>query len=327
MASGTEGFILPQRLDNRDIFANLSEVRLFACVRNEALRIPYFLKYYSARGVSRFFVIDNCSTDNTAELLLESPITHVFRASGSYSQAGSGISWIRYLLDSYGRGHWCIVADADEILVYPNWEYIAFPDLCAYLTDEGASALHSILVDMYSESAFSETLYESGTDLLHICPYYESASIVCVATLRERQAGAWRHYGGMRLRVFGLNVRLDKVNLFRYDPGIQLVGGMHSISGAPHSRLQGAVLHFKYLMDFTPRVAVEAQRAEHWFQAAEYKRYHAVTREAPSIGAFTPDSQRFRQSSDLLRCHIMESSLEFDRLVHSDDSPRTKELV
>jgi len=42
---------------------------LFSTMRNEALRLPYFLEYYRALGVDQFFIVDNGSTDGTAELL------------------------------------------------------------------------------------------------------------------------------------------------------------------------------------------------------------------------------------------------------------------
>ena len=46
------------RLDH-NLIPDLDEIRLFAKVRNEAKRLPFFLCYYRALGVDRFFIIDN----------------------------------------------------------------------------------------------------------------------------------------------------------------------------------------------------------------------------------------------------------------------------
>ncbi len=39
------------------------DILLFACLRNEVIRIPYFLDYYRRAGVDHFLIVDNGSTD------------------------------------------------------------------------------------------------------------------------------------------------------------------------------------------------------------------------------------------------------------------------
>ena len=199
------------------------------------------------------------------------------------------------------------MADADELLVYPGWERLSIPDLCASLDVEGSSAMRCLLTDMYSREPFHRTVYEPGADPLSTCPYFESDSIVCLGSLQEVADGAWRHYGGMRLRLFGLNVRLDKATLFKHHPSMELQEGTHAIKGAKFSRQRGAVLHFKYLMDFPERVAVEAEREEHWSNGIEYKRYNQVVRASPGLTAYADISRRFSGSADLLRSGIMRA--------------------
>jgi len=50
-------------------------------VYNEALRLPYFLTYYRNPGVKKFFIVDNNSTDETAEILKNAPDVIYFQAA------------------------------------------------------------------------------------------------------------------------------------------------------------------------------------------------------------------------------------------------------
>ncbi len=42
-----------------------NEIRLFAIMRNESLRLPHFINYYKKLGVDRFIIIDNNSSDSS----------------------------------------------------------------------------------------------------------------------------------------------------------------------------------------------------------------------------------------------------------------------
>ncbi|MEM9776934.1 MAG: glycosyltransferase family 2 protein, partial [Chloroflexota bacterium] len=58
------------RLDRNQI--DLAQRDIICClvVRNEGLRIPYFLTYYRQLGIKHFFVVDNGSDDGSVEYLL-----------------------------------------------------------------------------------------------------------------------------------------------------------------------------------------------------------------------------------------------------------------
>lgn len=100
-------------------------------VRNESLRLPFLLEYYFSQGVDRIFVLDNGSTDGTPEIVLSKKNTHLFHALGPYMRHGE---WIDTLLHRYGLGHWCLVVDGDEQLIYPHFEKIKIRQLCEVLS-------------------------------------------------------------------------------------------------------------------------------------------------------------------------------------------------
>jgi glycosyltransferase involved in cell wall biosynthesis len=301
------------RVDKYDIPNIPSELRLFSVMRNESLRLPAFLRYYRSKGVCRFFVVDNGSTDGTTELLLSCDDVHVFHTGARYSESRSGTLWIMRLLDSYARNHWCVVADADEFIIYPHAEHLSISDVCRYLDDHSFTAVRSLLLDMYSDKSFSKTTYTQGADLLATCPYHDADVIMQVDPPPSLIGTYPRWTGGMRKRVFGINVDLAKMGLFRYLPPMRILGGMHGVTNATVADIKCAVLHFKFLYDFPVSACREANREEHWHQALEYKAYRNILSVNPQLSAFETSSQRLQTSTDLLNGGLMRSSDAFDR--------------
>jgi hypothetical protein len=107
------------RIDHRSVNNNRTEVRAFMTVRDEKLRLPHSLDHHRKLGVSRFFVIDNGSTDGSTEFLLAQPDCHVFLTRKSYAESRYGLEWQHRLLKEYGIDRWCLIIDAHE------WFYLS----------------------------------------------------------------------------------------------------------------------------------------------------------------------------------------------------------
>lgn len=123
---------------------------LVACVRDEMIRIAQFLDHYRRIGVDHFAIVDNASADGTAEWLERQPDVSLYRTTQSFAAAGCGWAWIETLLERHAAGRWCLVADADELLVYPGYPERSLKDLVAYHAADGFSAMASVMLDMYA---------------------------------------------------------------------------------------------------------------------------------------------------------------------------------
>ncbi|WOH56996.1 glycosyltransferase family 2 protein [Bradyrhizobium sp. BWC-3-1] len=287
------------------------EVRVFACVRNEALRIPFFLEYYRRIGVDRFFIVDNGSSDGTMDLISGNPDIEVFRELSSYREATSGISWINSLIARHGCGHWCVVVDADEFLVYPDLERMSLRSLTKYLASRSYTALYSVLLDMYSDKPICETAVGDARSLHEICPYYEVNSISYRGVRLPPLAPTPMHEGGVRERLFRVHCCLDKIAVFRPSGHNHLRSGRHAVEEAVVADIQGAILHYKLLDDFPTRVVTEVTRAEHWGYAREYRRYSEVIAREPFLSGHFEGSLRLRKSDDLLTNGVMRDTHAF----------------
>lgn len=293
-------------------------ILLFAKMRNEALRLPYFLEYYQGMGVDEFFMVDNGSDDGSVEIARSFPNVHVFRTHEPFRHYAN---WMEVLLNRFGRGRWCVAADLDEILVYPGSEVLDLRQLIEHLESTGHSAIQAILLDMYSDLPIRANAYRSGQNPLEVCPYFDpdvdESMKVWINPDTQRPFNCSRPTGNLRKRLFGADVNLSKIPLFRYDASVYVAPGMHAIDGVELSPVRGAMLHFKYLQDFNQRVVDEADREEHQDDAREYKLYAAQVEQDIDLNCYCPESVVLERPDQLLDLGLMRSTDALDALVRS----------
>ncbi len=202
MTAATTGM---RRLDAHSIPVTTEEIRLITQVRNERLRMPWFLEHHRRIGVHRFFVIDNGSTDGTAELLLDEPDVHVFHTTEPYREKRR--AWKQHILDAWGRGSWTLHLDADELFVFPRMEQLSLPGFCRFVEEEGARAVHATMVDLYGQGAIRDTAYRAGESLLEACPWFDAEGYWlrwegAYKSRRRQRSPRFSVTGGPRLRLF-----------------------------------------------------------------------------------------------------------------------------
>jgi Glycosyl transferase family 2 len=301
--------------------ANPDEIRLFMVVRNESLRLPFTLGYYFSRGVDRIFVVDNNSSDDTASIVLSHKNAHLFHTKDKYRRQGY---WIDFLLRRYGVGHWCLVVDADELFVYPFCECIALRQLCCFLDKEHFQTLDCVLLDMYPDAPLDGVVYKRGTDPLLVAHWFDRDSYVSgvggplyIDDQEILYDGPERLFGGVRKRIFGSNPCLSKFPLIKFSKSIFLSPGTHYVEGARAAHIRGALLHFKYLNDFSERVREEVARKEHWREATEYKEYLRTLNDFPDINLRSSLSETFVDTNQLVSLGIMKTSDAWDMFCNS----------
>ena len=299
-----------RRLDDRPLPPRpAGEIRLFVLARNEALRLPFFLAHYRALGVGRFFVMDNGSTDGTVEFLRAQPDVHAWQTAQSYHFRAT---WTDALLSAHGRGGWNVVVDTDELLAPRLSGLCGLAELTRRLDERGFDALQCLMLDMYPERPVGELAYRPGEDLLRAAPCYETESIheIDRADLFPRCRGPIPRvpFGGMRERIFGnRDISLSKFPLLRYGPGVYVGQGFHSMEGAAIAPARGALLHFKYLQDFAPRVEEEVVRGEHYDGASQYRIYQEGLRRAGKASFVYEKTRRLSGWDEEIACDLLHT--------------------
>ncbi len=257
----------------------------FMCVRNENARLPFMLDHHRNLGVRHFLIIDNASTDGTADLLAARPDVSLWRTEGSYKSARFGMDWVNWLLMRYGHGHWCLTLDADELLVYPHWQTRCLAALTDWLDRQGQIALGALTIDLYPAGRVSEGTYAPGDDPLGILRWFDSGNYQ--VQVQPRMGNLWIQ-GGARARVFFASQprrapTLNKIPLVRWHWRYAYVNSTHALLPPRLNRVyatdggmltSGALLHTKFLPGIIERAAEEKVRAEHFADGAQYASYY-----------------------------------------------------
>lgn len=301
------------RADDRPLRIAPGDVLACVVVRNEAARLPFFLDYYRQLGVARFLVVDNASTDGTADLLAAPSDVTVWRSDLAFSRANFGAGWFEPILRAHGVGHWTLIVDADEMLVYPDCETRPLPALCAELDGAGKRALDGVLLDMYAARPIRDTHYAPGQDPRQVCPYFDRQFYHAAYAEWTPYRNQLTLVGGARQRVFGAggDYVISKVPLVRYDTDVVLIGGQHWTSLPPEQIAERgcALLHFKYMAAFPAYVRQEVARGEHFGGAMQYEEYARALAEDDTLSLYDPaHSIRYRDSHQLVELGVIRAT-------------------
>lgn len=256
---------------------------LFSTMRNEAVRLPYFLDYYRRLGVVHFLIVDNDSSDDTQKMLQNEPDVSLWHTTGSYKGSRFGVDWLNALLGRYGVGRWVLVADPDEFLVFPHVER-RLPPLLRWLDSTGAESFGVMLLDMYGDGPVATTHCRPGEDPIAAAPYFDSGNYF--VTRDSFFQNLWIQ-GGPRMRVFFadeplLSPALNKIPLVKWGKGFVYKAGAHDLLPRRLNRTyarnggsvtSGVFLHAKFMDVLTDKVAEEMQRRQHYADSAEYDSY------------------------------------------------------
>ncbi len=266
----------------------------FTTLRNEYVRLPYFLKYYRDLGVEHFFFVDNGSTDGSAEYLAEQPDVSLWTTSASYKKARFGVDWLNWLQRKYAHGHWVLVVDPDEFLVYPFCDTRPLRALTDWLDASEIRSFGAMLLDMYPKGPLSAQPYRAGQDPFQIASWFDSGNY----TIRKnhRYGNLWIQ-GGPRTRAFfpeapEQSPALNKIPLVKWHRSYAYVSSTHMLlprglnlvyDEGGGEKASGCLLHAKFLDTFDTKAEEELSRRQHYAASREYLAYREKLTENPEL--------------------------------------------
>ncbi len=269
-------------------------ILLFCTLRNEAERLDWFLHHYRRLGVQHFIFVDNASNDGTRERLLAQPDATVYATQASYRASRFGLDWINWLMLRHAHGHWCVVADADELLIYPHWQTRPLPALTGWLDEQGAQVMPAMMLELYPKGPLDQAQYTPGTDPLDCLNWFDAGNYTIT---RKPLLDCLLIQGGPRARAFfhdrpNRAPTLTKLPLIRWSFHNAWVNSTHSIlpralnrafATGQGERISGALLHTKFLPSVVAKSPVEKARGEHFGNAPVFDAYYDAVAQAPDL--------------------------------------------
>lgn len=285
-------------------------------VRNEVMRLPYFLSYYRDLGVSHFLIVDNESSDGTVDLLQDQADVSLWQTRASYRDARFGLDWANWLLMRYGHGHWCLLLDADELLVYAHSDSRDLHQLTEWLASRGQEVFGALLLDMYPKTPLGERHSEAQTDPIKELCWYHSGPY---RTVRQMPMGNLWVQGGLRERVFFADdprhsPTLNKLPLIRWNRRWAFVNSSHSIlpahlnqayDGPGGIQPAGVLLHTKFMPEVLEKSAEDRIRKQHFHQPEKFAGYYDKIMEKPIL--WEPQSEQYEGWKKLQQQGLLQS--------------------
>lgn len=270
------------------------DILCFAVVRNEAIRLPWFLDHHRRLGVRHFLIVDNGSDDNTGDLLATASDVSLWRTDAGYKASRFGLDWTNWLLARYGHGHWCLTLDADEALFYPYCDTRDLRALTGWLDGQGREIFPAMMLDMYPKGPLGAQPYRAGDDPFDQLQWFDAGNYGM--RVQQPMGNLWLQ-GGPRARAFFADAperapTLNKVPLVKWNRRFAYVNSTHSLLPPRLNRFyetggaeapSGLLLHSKFLNLSVARAAEEKARGEHFSNAALYDRYYDELASNPDL--------------------------------------------
>lgn len=301
------------RIISRPITISRQSHILLCVVRNESLRLPYLLSYYRKLGFDQFLFVDNGSTDGTTDFLLAQPDTAVLYTEDHFGAGpGAGLVWKNTILDRFCEGRWVLVADADELLVWPGSESESIQSLTGKFDRAGAEVLFTVMLDMYSERPFGQIGYRPGLPFTDCAPWFDRGpyTLLSASPFPFRQID-----GGVRARLYRTHrvgtaaPVVSKVPLVKWRAGQRFIIAQHAMMDPmPLAPMIGALLHFKMFDDLPAKCDMEVQRGEYFAQGREYRALGMFIRNAPTKSFYDPAISVRYQNTEQLRAMALITS-------------------
>ena len=271
-----------------------SDILVFSTLRNEKVRLPFFLKYYRDLGVDHFFFVDNNSDDGSREYLAEQPDASVWTTDRSYKRSRFGVDWLNYLQMHYAHGHWCLVVDPDEFFIYPFCDTRPIRALTDWLDASDVRSFGAMLLDMYPKGRLDAQPYIAGEDPLKIASWFDSGNYSIYKN--HKYWNLWIQ-GGPRARKFFADdpwraPALNKTPLVKWHKHYAYIDSTHMLLPRGLNltyeewggeKASGILLHTKFLDTFGAKAAEELKRGQHYANSREYKAYAEGISDDPDL--------------------------------------------
>lgn len=305
----------------------MEELVVVCLLRNGRPYIKSFVEHYLALRVRHLIFLDNGSTDGSVEALQGYENVTLLRSTLPFKHYQMVMK--RYLMEHFGRGHWVLYADIDELFDYPYSDVVGLGAFLRYLSRESYTAVVGQMLDMFPGEPLRDREIVTDEPLKERARFYDLSNVSTLSyhdlpiasgadnTLGDEKIEIFRD--GIQNTVFGGRTPLTKHPLVFIDGDARpMDGSSHSVSGARVADITCAVFHYKFLDSLYGQLRRASAEENYMKDSRKHKKHLSILEQSSSFQIKQQTSAELRSTNELIGKGFLVISEEYMKLVERE---------
>lgn len=292
--------------------ADPSRLLVVCLVRDGEGHVETFVEHHLRLGAAGIVLLDNGSVDRTIERAAVLDRVTVLACGLPYKT--HSYAYKRYLVERFGEGGWCLLADIDERFDYPGSDRLPLEDFLSYLNAHGFTAVMAQMLDLFPDGP-PASWPAGGRELIEASVWYDLSAVGRRPPGRARRVNRFADSemsffaGGVRSQAFSADPILTKFSLLRrMGKSGPVLESAHLCRGASVADVNGVLLHYKYDRSFAERCAAAVREGNFFGNSAAYKLYLQALERTPELSLRRPTARRYHGPMELVEQGFLRAS-------------------
>lgn len=289
---------------------DMNELIVLCLVRDGEPWLQSFIEHYFSLGVKHIVFLDNLSSDNTVSLAKEYQNVTILQTDLPFKRYK--LAMRQYLIKRFGKNRWSLYVDVDELFTYPFSDIITLSSLLTYLNQKSYTAVVAHMLDLFSDKPLSSQDKKLNKSFVDLHRYYDISDIVKMKyyfagnVISNSEIKVF--FGGIRKILFmtnsigaeGLDILTKHPLVFLDEKIMPMHINEHSVRNARIADFTCALLHYKFLSNFSERVLRAVKEENYGHNSRQYKKYYETLIYNPRLQIKQETSQKLTSINELI---------------------------
>jgi hypothetical protein len=289
-----------------------TQLVVVALMRDAEDHVESFVEHHLRLGASGIVLLDNGSRDATLERAAKLDRVTLLRCRLPYKT--HSYAYKRYLIERFGEGCWCLLADIDERFDYPASDRLSLGGFLGYLNARGYDAVMAQMLDLFPDGP-PAAWPQGGRELIAASVWYDLSAVEARPPGRAARVNRFAdprmnfYSGGIRSSAFGATPVLTKFPLlFRRQGRGPVLESAHLCRGGRVADVSGVLLHYKYERHFLERCRRAAEEGNFFANSGAYRLYLRALEKRPELVLRSGSARRYTGPDELVSAGLLVAS-------------------
>jgi hypothetical protein len=296
-----------------------TQLVVVALMRDAEEHVESFVEHHLRLGASGIVLLDNGSRDATLQRAAKLDRVTLLRCGLPYKT--HSYAYKRYLIERFGEGCWCLLADIDERFDYPASDRLRLTGFLGYLNARGYDAVMAQMLDLFPDGPPSSWPH-GGSELIAASVWYDLSAVEARPPGRAARVNRFAdprmnfYSGGIRFSAFGATPVLTKFPLlFRRHGRGPVLESAHLCRGGRVADVSGVLLHYKYDRHFLELCRRAVAEGNFFANSGAYRLYLGALERRPDLVLRTERARRYAGPDELVSMGLLAASAPYREYV------------